>query len=133
MVSDDGRRIDYRYDGDHLVEVTGPGGARVRYDVDAAGQLTRVSDADGYLVIANDYDGYRRVVARARRIHYELVPVYDGMFRNQGAVMTKAALDLLGLPGGPMRAPLLAATEAERRQLAADLAAGGVKLPGETA
>ena len=72
-------------------------------------------------------------VARARQIHYELVPVYDGMFRNQGAVMTKAAMDLLGLPGGGVRAPLLAATEAERRQLAADLAAGGVKLPGDTA
>jgi 4-hydroxy-tetrahydrodipicolinate synthase len=67
---------------------------------------------------------------RARRIHYELIPVYDGLFRNQGAVMTKAALELLGLPGGPMRAPLLAATEAERRQLALDLAKGGVKLPG---
>jgi len=68
-------------------------------------------------------------VARARQIHYELIPVYDGMFRNQGAVMTKAALDLLGQPGGAVRGPLLAATEAERRQLAVDLAAGGVKLP----
>jgi 4-hydroxy-tetrahydrodipicolinate synthase len=68
-------------------------------------------------------------VARARAIHYELIPVYDGMFRNQGAVMTKAALDLLGQPGGAVRGPLLAATEAERRQLAVDLTAGGVKLP----
>jgi 4-hydroxy-tetrahydrodipicolinate synthase len=69
-------------------------------------------------------------VARARQIHYELIPVYDGIFRNQGAVMTKAALDLLGQPGGAVRAPLLAATEAERHQLALDLTAGGVKLPG---
>jgi 4-hydroxy-tetrahydrodipicolinate synthase len=68
-------------------------------------------------------------VARARQIHYELIPVYDGMFRNQGAVMTKAALDLLGQPGGAVRGPLLAATEAERRQLAIDLTTGGVKLP----
>jgi 4-hydroxy-tetrahydrodipicolinate synthase len=52
------------------------------------------------------------------------------MFRNQGAVMTKAALDLLGQPGGAVRAPLLAATEAERHQLTLDLTAGGVKLPG---
>jgi 4-hydroxy-tetrahydrodipicolinate synthase len=44
--------------------------------------------------------------------------------------MTKAALDLLGLPGGAVRAPLLAATDAERHQLALDLTAGGVKLPG---
>src|SRR5271165_3968876 len=69
-------------------------------------------------------------VRRARQIHYELVPVYDGLFRNQGAVMTKAALDLLGQPGGAVRAPLLAATDSERRQLAVDLTAGGVKLPG---
>jgi 4-hydroxy-tetrahydrodipicolinate synthase len=70
---------------------------------------------------------------RARRLHYELIPVYDGLFRNQGAVMTKAALDLLGLPGGAVRLPLLAATEAERNRLAADLTAGGVKLPGTAA
>ena len=69
-------------------------------------------------------------VARARQVHYDLIPVYDGLFRNQGAVMTKAALDLLGLPGGAVRAPLLAATAAERHQLALDLTAGGVKLPG---
>jgi 4-hydroxy-tetrahydrodipicolinate synthase len=72
-------------------------------------------------------------VTRARQIHYELVPVYDGMFRNQGAVMTKAALDLLGQPGGAVRAPLLAATDAERHQLTLDLTAGGVKLPGTAA
>jgi 4-hydroxy-tetrahydrodipicolinate synthase len=69
-------------------------------------------------------------VARARRIHYELLPVYVGLFRNQGAVMAKAALDLLGQPGGAVRAPLLAATGAERHQLALDLTEGGVKLPG---
>src|ERR1700683_4007856 len=74
-----------------------------------------------------------RDVGRARQIHYDLIPVYDGLFRNQGAVMTKAALDLLGLPGGAVRAPLLAATEAERQQLALDLDAGGVKLPGSAA
>jgi 4-hydroxy-tetrahydrodipicolinate synthase len=69
-------------------------------------------------------------VTRATQIHYDLVPVYDGTFRNQGAVMTKAALDLLGQPGGAVRAPLLAATDSERHQLTLDLTAGGVKLPG---
>jgi 4-hydroxy-tetrahydrodipicolinate synthase len=69
-------------------------------------------------------------VAGARQLHYDLVPVYDGLFRNQGAVMVKAALDLLGLPGGAVRGPLLAATDAERHQLVLDLTAGGVKLPG---
>jgi 4-hydroxy-tetrahydrodipicolinate synthase len=69
-------------------------------------------------------------VTRARQIHYELLPVYTGLFRNQGAVMAKAALDLLGQPGGAVRAPLLAATQAERHQLVLDLTEGGVKLPG---
>ncbi|MGH3192349.1 MAG: 4-hydroxy-tetrahydrodipicolinate synthase [Streptosporangiaceae bacterium] len=69
----------------------------------------------------------------ARQIHYDLLPVYVGTFRNQGAVMTKASLDMLGQPGGAVRAPLLPATEAERHQLALDLTAGGVKLPGTAA
>ena len=67
--------------------------------------------------------------ADARTIHAELLPVNIGLFRNQGAVMTKAALDMLGLPGGGVRGPLLPANEAERRQLREDLTAGGVKLP----
>src|SRR6266851_1321986 len=69
-------------------------------------------------------------VSGALAIHRELLPVYTGMFRNQGVIMTKAALGLLGLPGGPVRAPLADATPAEREQLRVDLVAGGVKLPG---
>ncbi|HEV2451495.1 MAG TPA: 4-hydroxy-tetrahydrodipicolinate synthase [Streptosporangiaceae bacterium] len=69
-------------------------------------------------------------VARARAIHYELLPVYTGIFRNQGAIMTKAALGLLGLPGGPVRGPLANATRDEVERLRTDLAAGGVKLSG---
>jgi 4-hydroxy-tetrahydrodipicolinate synthase len=42
--------------------------------------------------------------------------------------MAKAALDLLGLPGGAVRAPLLAATSGERTRLRDDLADGGVKV-----
>jgi len=67
-------------------------------------------------------------VAEALAIHRELLPVYTGLFRSQGVIMTKAALGLLGLPGGPVRAPLPDATEAEIERLRTDLAAGGVKL-----
>jgi 4-hydroxy-tetrahydrodipicolinate synthase len=67
---------------------------------------------------------------RALRIHRELLPVYIGLFRNQGLVMTKAALAMLGLPAGPVRGPLLDASPAERQRLHEDLTAGGVKLPG---
>jgi 4-hydroxy-tetrahydrodipicolinate synthase len=71
---------------------------------------------------------YAGHVAEALRIHRELLPVYTGLFRNQGVIMTKAALGLLGLPGGPVRLPLPDATPAEIEQLREDLTAGGVKL-----
>ena len=45
-----------------------------------------------------------------------MLPVNVGLFRNQAAVLTKAAMDLLGLPGGGVRGPLLPASDAERRQ-----------------
>jgi len=67
--------------------------------------------------------------AEAGRLHRSMLPVNVGLFRNQAAVLTKAALELLGLPGGGVRGPLLPASDAERRRLAEDLAAGGVKLP----
>jgi 4-hydroxy-tetrahydrodipicolinate synthase len=66
--------------------------------------------------------------ADALRIHRELLPVYTGLFRSQGVIMTKAALGLMGQPGGTVRAPLPNATEAEIDRLRTDLVAGGVKL-----
>jgi 4-hydroxy-tetrahydrodipicolinate synthase len=71
--------------------------------------------------------------AEAARLHLSMLPVNVGLFRNQAAVMTKAALELLGLPGGGVRGPLLSATDAERHTLIQDLTAGGVKLPQNAA
>ena len=67
--------------------------------------------------------------AEASRLHLSMLPVNVGLFRNQAAVMTKAAMDLLGQPGGGVRGPLLPASAAERQTLRADLTAAGVKLP----
>jgi 4-hydroxy-tetrahydrodipicolinate synthase len=67
--------------------------------------------------------------AEAAKLHLSMLPVNVGLFRNQAAVMTKAAMDLLGLPGGGVRGPLLPASTAERHKLCEDLTAGGVKLP----
>jgi len=68
-------------------------------------------------------------VDAALRHHRELMPVYTGiMTRTQGVIATKAALALLGLPGGPVRMPLADATPAEVEKLRTDLVAGGVKL-----
>jgi 4-hydroxy-tetrahydrodipicolinate synthase len=65
---------------------------------------------------------------RALEIHQELLPVFTGTFRTQGAILTKAAMSLMGLPGGTTRLPLVDATDAQIAQLRIDLAAGGVKL-----
>jgi len=64
----------------------------------------------------------------ALAVHRELIPVYQGMFRTQGAILTKASLTMLGLPAGPVRPPLADATPAEIERLRTDLVAGGVKL-----
>jgi 4-hydroxy-tetrahydrodipicolinate synthase len=69
-------------------------------------------------------------VAGALAIHQRLLPVCEGMFRTQGVILAKAALALLGLPGGPVRSPLVNATDDEVATLRADLAAGGVQLAG---
>jgi 4-hydroxy-tetrahydrodipicolinate synthase len=67
-------------------------------------------------------------VGTALLLHRELMPVFTGMTRTQGVITTKAALAMLGLPGGPVRPPLVNATPAETEQLRIDLLAGGVKL-----
>lgn len=72
-------------------------------------------------------------VDRARDLHSSLLPVYTGIFRNQGLVMTKAALAMLGLPAGPVRLPLVDATPAEARRLREDLEVAGVRLPAAAA
>ena len=66
--------------------------------------------------------------ARALEIHQQLLPVYTGTFRTQGAILTKAAMTLMGLPGGTTRLPLVDATPAQIEQLRKDLIAGGVVL-----
>lgn len=69
-------------------------------------------------------------VATATKINLDMVPVTTGiMNRVGGAIMSKAALDLLGRPGGgAMRLPMVAADEATREQLRIDLRAGGFDL-----
>ena len=65
---------------------------------------------------------------RALAIHQQLLPVFTGTFRTQGAILTKAAMALMGLPGGTTRLPLVDATPAQIEQLRKDLIAGGVTL-----
>jgi 4-hydroxy-tetrahydrodipicolinate synthase len=67
---------------------------------------------------------------KAREVNASTLPVTVGvMTRTQGAIMVKAALDLLGRPGGgALRLPLVAASEAERELLRRDLREGGFDL-----
>ena len=65
---------------------------------------------------------------RALEIHQKLIPVFKGTFKTQGAILTKAAMNLMGLPGGTTRLPLVDATQAQIATLREDLIAGGVQL-----
>ncbi|GAA4613852.1 4-hydroxy-tetrahydrodipicolinate synthase [Actinoallomurus liliacearum] len=66
---------------------------------------------------------------RATEIHRRLLPVVTAlMTRTQGVIATKAALSLLGLPGGTVRPPLVDATPEFTAALREDLVAGGVKI-----
>ncbi|MEV1286952.1 4-hydroxy-tetrahydrodipicolinate synthase [Micromonospora sp. NPDC049679] len=67
-------------------------------------------------------------VAGALALHQQLLPAYQGFFRTQGVIMTKAALRLAGLPAGPVRPPLVDATDEQIAQLRADCAASGREL-----
>jgi 4-hydroxy-tetrahydrodipicolinate synthase len=65
-------------------------------------------------------------VGEARRIHQQLLPIYTGIFRTQGTILVKAGLRLRGLDVGPVRLPLVDATDHEISHLRADLAAAGL-------
>jgi 4-hydroxy-tetrahydrodipicolinate synthase len=68
-------------------------------------------------------------VTGALAAYRELLPLFTGIFRTQGVILVKAALNQLGLPAGPVRPPMVEATEAELAQLIEDCAAAGVTLP----
>lgn len=66
--------------------------------------------------------------AGALALHHSLLPAYTGFFRTQGVIMTKAALNRIGLPAGPVRPPLVGATDAEIAQLTADCRESGLDI-----
>ena len=65
-------------------------------------------------------------VITARAMHRSLLPIYTGIFRTQGCILVKAGLKLRGLAAGPVRAPLVDATDHEISHLVQDLAAAGL-------
>jgi 4-hydroxy-tetrahydrodipicolinate synthase len=67
-------------------------------------------------------------VAEAARLHAELLPVHAGVTSLPGVISLKAAMNMLGLPGGPVRLPLVEATEEQQTRIKTFLAQGGVKI-----
>ncbi|GAA4702626.1 4-hydroxy-tetrahydrodipicolinate synthase [Phytohabitans rumicis] len=61
-------------------------------------------------------------------LHHQLLPIFTGVFRCPGTTLVKAAMNLRGLPAGPVRPPLIDATDAEIAQLREDSAAAGLPL-----
>ena len=64
-------------------------------------------------------------VAEAMRLNNDLLPVYSGIFRTAGVILTKAGLNEQGLPAGPVRLPLVNATPEQIWVLRRDLAESG--------
>ncbi|WP_163507714.1 4-hydroxy-tetrahydrodipicolinate synthase [Fodinicola acaciae] len=99
------------------------------YSIGAVGHVSVVGHVVG-VRLRDMLDAYERGdVRRAAELHQSLLPVYTGIFRTQGLILTKAALRLLGLPAGPVRLPLVDATDQQVETLIADLTAGGVEIP----
>lgn len=76
----------------------------------------------GEMVAAHD----KGDVEGAAQINRELVPIFEALFITSNPIPLKAALEMLGLPGGPVRLPLVDATEAERNLVSSALARLGL-------
>ena len=93
----------------------------------AAGMVSVVGHVVGDRLKAMAEAFWAGDVESAKRMNADLLPVYRGIFRTQGVILTKAALALQGLPAGPVRLPLVDATAEQIDVLRADLADGGVR------
>jgi len=50
---------------------------------------------------------------KARKIHLDLIPVFDAMFVSTNPIPVKTAMNLMGHSVGGLRPPLIEATEKE--------------------
>jgi 4-hydroxy-tetrahydrodipicolinate synthase len=65
-------------------------------------------------------------IAAARKIHESLSPLFNALFITSNPIPVKAALRMLGLPGGEPRLPLVPATTDERERVRAALEDAGL-------
>jgi 4-hydroxy-tetrahydrodipicolinate synthase len=59
-------------------------------------------------------------------LHDELAPLFSVLFITSNPIPLKAALEMVGLPAGPPRLPLVPATDEERARIRATLEDVGV-------
>lgn len=55
--------------------------------------------------------------AEALQLHYDLMPLFDGLFRQPNPTLVKAALEMVGVPVGGVRLPLVDPTDDQKREL----------------
>ncbi len=66
--------------------------------------------------------------AAALALHRQAMPLFTGIFRVPGTMLVKAGLRARGLPAGPVRSPLVDASDQELGQLRLDFSAAGLTL-----
>jgi 4-hydroxy-tetrahydrodipicolinate synthase len=66
--------------------------------------------------------------AGALALHRQALPLFTGIFRSPGTILVKAGLNAKGLPAGPVRSPLVDASDEELNQLRQDATAAGLVL-----
>ncbi len=115
------------YSGDDLLNLAW-------LSVGAAGMVSVVGHVAGP-ELHEMIDAYRAGdVGRALAMHRRLLPVVAAiMTRTQGAIASKAALNLLGIIGEDVRSPLVPASAEFAADLREQLLIGGVKVPEVTA
>jgi 4-hydroxy-tetrahydrodipicolinate synthase len=96
-----------QYSGDdkNLLPLLAVGGAGV---VSVAAHL--VGGAINDLVAAFDAGD----TARARQLHLDNIELFEGLFATSSPILLKAAMAEVGLPGGPLRLPMVDASASER-------------------
>jgi 4-hydroxy-tetrahydrodipicolinate synthase len=65
-------------------------------------------------------------LASARKLHYELLPVFDALFITSNPIPVKKAMELIGQPVGRPRLPLLEANQDETGRIEVALKESGV-------
>ena len=79
--------------------------------------------------LAEMLDVFETDPVRARELHLRLLPLFTGLFIDSSPGPLKAALAMVGLPGGPVRPPLADADPDVIVAVRGALEAAGVKLP----